>query len=59
MQDVRRLIILGVALLAIAIYVIATTGSHLTRLVMVGAIALYAVGVCRMHLHVRHEQHRL
>jgi len=59
MQDVRRLIILGVALLAIAIYVIVTTGSQLTRLVMVGAAVLYAIGVCRMHQHLRHQQHRL
>jgi Flp pilus assembly protein TadB len=57
MQDVRRLAILGIALLAVALYVIVTTGSPLTRAVMVGAAVLYAVGVFQIRRQTRHRRH--
>lgn len=57
MQEVRRLTILGIALLAVAVYVIVTTGSPLTRMVMVGATVLYAVGVFQIRRQTRHQQH--
>ncbi len=58
MYDLRRLTIFGIALLAVAVYVIVTTGSALTRAVMVGATVLYGVGVVQIRQQVRHRQHQ-
>ncbi|MCU1459375.1 MAG: hypothetical protein JWL73_3467 [Actinomycetia bacterium] len=57
MHDVRRLTILGVLLVAIAAYVVATTGSHVTRVIMIGAVVLYAVGVFQIRQQVRNRNH--